>query len=84
MFLLYVDKIPLLLLSIGVMASFALPSTHSLDSPRFLCIYFVIIVSCGLSFYLSLRHGTGINALLISMISIFFIIMLPVIKTHFS
>lgn len=59
MVFLYLDKIPLFILGIGLPTSFALPSSSALDSPKFLCIYSSTILA-GISFiYQVFRHGTN-------------------------
>ncbi len=59
MIFLYLDKIPLFILGIGLLTSFALPGSSALDSPKFLCIYSSTILA-GISFiYQVFRHGTN-------------------------
>lgn len=84
MFFLSLEKIPLIILGLGLITSFALPGTPALDSPKFLCIYFCTITACFSFMYQVFRHGTSTEFLLGSLITVAFIVMLPVIKMHFS
>lgn len=84
MVFLYLDKIPLFILGIGLLTSFALPGSSALDSPKFLCIYSSAILA-GISFiYQVFRHGTNTEIFLAMLIAVSFIIMLPIIKVHFA
>ncbi|MEQ4746364.1 hypothetical protein [Enterobacter cloacae] len=81
---LYLDKIPLFILGIGFLTSFALPGSAPLDSPKFLYIYSSTILA-GISFiYQVFRHGTNTEIFLAMLIFFSFIIMHPVIKMHFA
>lgn len=81
---LYLDKIPLFILGIGLLTSFALPGSAPLDSPKFLYIYSSTILA-GISFiYQVFRHGTNTEIFLAMLITFSFIVMLPVIKMHFA
>lgn len=80
----YLDKIPLFILGIGLLTSFALPGSSALDSPKFLCIYSSTILA-GISFiYQVFRHGTNTEFFLAMLITVSFVVMLPVIKMHFA
>lgn len=84
MIFLYLDKIPLFILGIGLLTSFALPGSSALDSPKFLCIYSSTILA-GISFiYQVFRHGTNTEFFFAMLITVSFVVMLPVIKMHFA
>lgn len=69
---LYLDKIPLFILGIGLLTSFALPGSAPLDSSKFLHIYSSTILA-GVSFiYQVFRHGTNTEIFLAMLIIFFF------------
>lgn len=82
MFRLSLDKIPFLIILIGLTYSLILPSTPNIDSPRFLCIYISTILSCMFSIFLTFRYRNIQRILLVILIGSL-IIILPMIKIYF-
>lgn len=77
---LYLDKIPLFILGIGLLTSFALPGSAPLDSPKFLYIYSSTILA-GISFiYQVFRHGTNTEIFLAMLIFFLLLLCTPLSK----
>ena len=78
------DKIPLLMIGAGLIISGTLPGGPTLLSPKFLCIYFFALLAVGFYTWLAVSNGEKSRIILACVISALSLVLLPLIKMHFS
>lgn len=78
------DKTPFLIIGVGLIFSGTLPGGPTLLSPKFLCIYFFVFLAVVFYIWLAISSGEKSRIILACVISALSLVLLPMIKIHFS